>query len=189
MSATKAQIIRAIGGYHEAIIGEVERRCEDLCRELIWSAIKYRKTAFDAHDFTGNLLNSIVVCLYKEQKPLSAWYAEDVNMPKPIRAEMTYRTKRKNAKRPVTVYFNPDYSGSVTAFTPLLITDESWGIDDAKNFFRSFTPKGKNLFDIVVAYTSEYAEYVEMERGTTGILNAYQSAQFDAKMLLRLPRK
>lgn len=189
MSATKAQIVKAVGDYREKIIAEVQERCEGFCEQLVYAAIKNRKIAFGAHDFTGNLLNSIVVCLYKERKPLSAWYAADTHLPKVKRAEMTYRTSRKNGKKPVTVYFNPDYSGDVTAFTPLLITDESWGIEDAKNFFNSYTPKGKNVFDIVVAYTSEYAEYIEIERGTTGILSARQEAELDSKTFLRLPRK
>ena len=187
MSATKAQILRAIDDYREKIIAEVQKRCEGFCEQLVYAAIKNRKIAFDAHDFTGNLLNSIVVCLYRERQPLTAWYAADTQIPKAIQVEMSYKMNKKLKNK--TYYFKKDYSGNVSSYQPELVTDESWGVDDAKNFFRSFTPKGKNLFDIVVAYTSEYAEFVEMQRGTTGILNAYQDARLESKMFLRLPQK
>lgn len=183
MSATKAQILKAIDDYREKIIAEVEKRCRNYCENLIWWAIRYRKTAFGAHDFTGNLLNSIVVCLYKNRQPLTAFFAAG-KVPKAIQVKMS--TDGRGRKR---YYFQPDYSGENTGFRADKATDEGWGENDARIFFNSFTPKGKNQFDIVVAYPVEYAEWIEELRGTTGILNTYTEAQRVGVTLLRLPQK
>lgn len=183
MSATKAQILRAIDDYREKIIAEVEKRCRNYCENLIWWAIRYRKTAFDAHDFTGNLLNSIVVCLYKNRQPLTAFFAAG-KIPKAISVKMS--ANNRGRKR---YYFQPDYSGEFTGFRADVETDKGWGENDARIFFNSFMPKGKNLFDIVVAYPVEYAEWIEELRGTTGILNTYTEAQRVGVTLLRLPQK
>ncbi len=184
MSATKAQISRAIADYHKEIINEVEKRCKTYCNNLIWWAIRYRKTAFDAHDFTGNLLNSIVVCLYKKREPQTAFYAAEKGIPKAISAKMS-RDKRGRKR----YHFDPDYSGAVSDFRADVETDRGWGENDARIFFNSFRPNGNNIFDIVVAYPVEYAEWVEEQRGTTGILNAYAEAQNVGMVLLQLPRK
>ncbi len=184
MSATKAQILKAIGDYREKIIAEVEKRCRDYCEDLCWSAINSRKSAPDAHDFTGNLLGSIVVGLYKEREPVVAYYSAEQNIAKAIQVKMS-----ANAKYKKKYTFNPDYTGVPSVFKADVRTDKGWGEDDARQFFQWYRPQGKNLFDIVVAYTTEYADWVEMERETTGILNTYDHAGKVGMVLLRLPRK
>lgn len=182
MSATKAQILRAIDGYKEAIFADVERRCEDYCEELVWSAVKYRMTAPNSHNFTGNLLNSIVVCLYKNRVPKAAWFAADRFVQSATHKKMTYPRKYFFSK-------NADYDGQKSFCAPNIDTDQGWGKNDAVAFFRSYKPKGKNLFDIVVAYPTEYAEWVEIHRGTVGVLNAYSDAKMTGTTFLRLPQK
>ena len=183
MSATNRHILEAIDDYRKKIIDEVERRCRDYCEELCWSAIKYRRANEEAHDFTGNLINSIVVCLYKERKPLVAYYASEQFIPKAIQVKMS-----ANAKYRKRYFFNPDYSGSMSEFRAEVRTDKGWGEDDARQFFQWHRPPGKNLFDIVVAYPVEYADFIESERGTTGIVNTYTHAEQVGVLFLKLQR-
>lgn len=166
MSATNAQIIRSgIAKYRTDILDEVEKRCRRFCSNMCVEAIRARLTADGAHNFTGNLINSIVVCLYREREPVIAYYAAQY-APEAIQVKMKAR-KRKS------YHFNPDYDGEKSHYLPTIQTNGGWGVDDARTFFQEYTPQGKNLFDIVVAYPVEYANWVEMNRGTTGILRAY----------------
>lgn len=185
MSATKAQILRAIDGYKEAILADVERRCEDYCEELVWSAINFRRRTSDAHDFTGNLLGSIVVGLYKNRQPVAAFYSAEKGIAKAIQPKMSSTKKGRRRK----YFYDPDYSGSTSVFRAEIKTNEGWGEEDARKFFQSYRPTGKNIFDIVVAYTVEYAKWIEMERMTTGIFATYQNAKSVGTTILRLPQK
>ena len=182
MSATK-HIMDAIDDYRKKIIDEVEKRCRDYCEDLCWSAIRYRRENPEAHDFTGNLLTSIVVCLYKNREPLTAYYASEQFIPKAIQVKMSANNKYR--KR---YFFNPDYSGTTSMFRAEIKTDRGWGENDARLFFNSFRPKGRNLFDIVVAYPVEYANFIEEERSTTGIIDTYTHAEKVGVALLRLER-
>ena len=48
------------------------------------------------------------------------------------------------------------------------------GAYDARMFFASYKPDGNNMFDIVVAYPVEYAEFIEIQRGTAGFMQTLQ---------------
>ena len=187
MSGTNAEIVRkAIAKYRSDIFDEVEKRCRKLCTDLCQEAIKDRKNAPGAHDFTGNLITSIVVCLYKNGSALDAWYASMYEK-KAIQIKMRYRPKRRH------YHFKVDYSGehNTVYLPPDNGPDVSgrYGVDDAKEFFRSYRPRGKNLFDIIVAYPVEYAEWVEQHRATTGILQAYAHAEEVGVTYLMLKRR
>lgn len=187
MAGTNTTIVReAIAGYRTKIFNEVESRCRKFCTELCQEAIKDRLNAPGAHDFTGNLITSIVVCLYKNGMAVDAWYAS-MYLKKAIRIKMRHRPTKKR------YYFVEDYSGEKgSTYTP---PDDSpqvtgrFGVDDAKEFFQSYQPKGRNLFDIVVAYPVEYADWVESHRATTGILQTYAYAERVGVTYLKLPRK
>lgn len=183
MSATNKHILDAIDQYRVNIINEIEGRCRDYCQDLCWSAIRYRRENPEAHDFTGNLLSSIVVCLYKERKPLVAYYASEQFIPKAIQVKMSANNKYR--KR---YFFNPDYSGETSMFRAEVKTDKGWGEEDARQFFQWYRPKGRNLFDIVVAYPVEYANFIEEERSTTGIIDTYTHAEKVSVFWLRLHR-
>ena len=182
MPVTNRQIVHeAIAGYKTAIFDEVENRCRKFCTDLCQDAINARKNAPGAHNFTGNLINSIVVCLYRNREPINAYYAAQY-VPKAIQVKMRQRT-RKHYR------FNPDYDGDKSHYLPTVQTNGGWGEDDARHFFQDYVPKGKNLFDIVVAYPVEYGNWVEAQRSTTGILQAYAHAKAVGVTYLKLIRK
>lgn len=172
---------KAISDYHKAILDEVEERCKRLCNALCEVAIekRYKGDTGAPHNFTGNLLNSIVVCLYRQQKPVYACYAAD-KVAKAIQVKMTARKK--------PYWFKQDYDGGPSQYTATIETNQGWGEDDAREFFAGFRPSGNNSFDIVVAYPVEYAEYVDALRGTVGILKTYTTAQTIGSVYLMLPK-
>ena len=107
-----------------------------------------------------------------------AWYAAD-RVPEAIRPKMKQRKRKR-------VFFRPDYDGENSAYLPTVDTNGGWGVDDAQDFFENYTPKGKNLFDIVIAYPVEYANWIEQNRATTGILNSYLFAKRTGIQFLQL---
>lgn len=182
MSATNTTIVHnALSAYRQKIFDEVEIRCRKFCTDMCQEAIRARKTADGAHNFTGNLINSIVVCLYRDKEPINAYYAAQY-VPKAIQVKMRER-KRKRYR------FSPDYEGDKSHYLPEVQTNGGWGEDDARHFFQDYVPAGKNLFDIVVAYPVEYGEWVEMKRSTTGIMQTYSYAGQVGVTYLRLVRK
>lgn len=182
MPGTNRQIVQqALAEYKIAIFDEVEKRCRKFCTDLCQEAINARQNADGAHNFTGNLLNSIVVCLYRNKEPINAYYAAHY-VPKAIQVKMRYR-KRKRYR------FSHDYDGDSSVYLPTVQTNGGWGEDDARRFFQDYVPQGKNLFDIVVAYPVEYGNWVEQKRGTTGILRSYAHAEAVGVTYLKLEKK
>lgn len=179
MARNKAVITKAVENYkNQVIIPTMEAELKKWCSHILDAAIMARQRNTRAHNFTGNLLNSIVVCLYKNRKPVMAWYAHD-RVPEAIMPKMKKRLRKR-------IFFKRDYDGEESAYLPTVETNGGWGRDDAQEFFESYKPKGNNLFDIVVAYTVEYANWVQMERGTAGILNTYAYAERTGKTFLKL---
>lgn len=150
----------------EKQIREVGRRRVELwCHELVQAAIKMRLEDPKAHNFTGNLLNSIVVCLFENGSPYKAFYAaDDGRVKSAIMPKMTARS------RPYSFGKTGDYEGRPSHYTATVETNSGWGLDDAKEFFASFKPGGRDMFNIVVAYPVEYADWVQSQRNTTGFL-------------------
>lgn len=181
MSATNTIVHNALADYRRKIFDEVEIRCRKFCTDLCQEAIRARKGAEGAHNFTGNFINSIVVCLYRDKEPINAYYAAQY-VPKAIQVKMRARKKRR-------YHFNPDYEGGDSRYLPEVQTNGGWGEDDARNFFQHYTPAGKNLFDIVVAYPVEYGKWIEMKRSTTGIMQTYAHAEQVGVTYLKLVRK
>lgn len=178
-------IHRMTADYNKKILEDVEQRCRKFCEALCINAIQERKNAPGAHDFTGNLITSIVVCLYKNGSPLDAWYAADREK-RAIRIKMRPRPDKK------PYFFPVDYSGKERTFytvpddSPQI--DKPYGVNDAKAFFQNYRPKGNNLFDIVVAYPVEYAGWVEQHRATTGIVQSFSFAKRVSVEYLKLEK-
>jgi hypothetical protein len=173
-------IDNAFKDFEKNILDTTEQELKRYCWQILDAAIKAREHFPGAHDFTGNLLNSIVVCLYKRRNPVIAYFSSSL-VPEAIRPKM--RILRSSEKR---YGFNPDYSGDYSIYKPTVPTNGGWGRDDAENFFETFVPDGNNLFDIVVAYTVEYADWVNQQRGTTGILETEKYARRAGMKLLQL---
>ena len=188
MSATNRTIVRnAIEDYKKKIREEIKNRCIRFCEHLCQEAIKERAHNSRAHDFTGHLINSIVVCLYQNGKPEYAAYAAKY-VPEAIKVKMRLRPSKSGIGYK-QYRFKVDYEGERSSYTPTIDTNGGWGVDDAREFFWSYRPKSGNLFEIVVAYPVEYANWIERERSTTGILRTYAHAEQVGVTYLQLKRK
>lgn len=186
MAGNNATIAKAaIAQYKQYMLTEIEKGCRRLCANLCLQAIQERKDAPGAHDFTGNLITSIVVCMYKDGVPQDAWYAAQYEK-KAIRIKMRQRPVKKS------YFFKTDYSGeNNTRYTPPKsspIVNGRYGVDDAKEFFRSYRTSRRKKYAIVIAYPVEYAEWVERHRATTGFLQTYAWADNVALEYLKLDR-
>lgn len=179
MARNKATIQKAVENYkNQVIIPTMEAELKKWCSHILDAAIMARQRNPKAHNFTGNLLNSIVVCLYKNRQPVMAWYAHD-RVPEAIMPKMRKRLRKR-------IFFKRDYDGEESAYLPTVETNGGWGYEDAQEFFETYTPKGNYLFDIVVAYPVEYGEWVQMQRATTGILNVWSFAERTGRTFMRL---
>lgn len=165
-------IKQAFDSFENQIIRTTRMRLFRWCRSILEAAVIAREKNPEAHDFTGNLLNSIVVCLYEKGEPYEPFFASDLGIAPAIRPKM--RILRSKEKR---YAFKPDYSGSFSVYKPTIDTNGGWGRTDAENFFASYKPQGNNMFDIVVAYTVEYASWVDQQRKTSGILETKKFAE------------
>lgn len=165
--------------YKEVIIPRVEKKIAYTAQKLVEKAFKYREEAPEKHDFTGNLLNSIVVCTYKKDSPVAVYYVAD-QAPKATRVKMTKRDK--------PYHFDSDYSKTESTYIADIETNKGLGIDDAKEFFATFNPNTHAEYAIVVAYPTEYADFVERFRRTTGFAWEYTYAKRFAAHLLLLPK-
>ena len=163
------QAHKAIEQHWKNILDNVEKKCRTYCSNLCLEAVKQRQQMPGSHNFTGNLLNSIVVCLYRDNKPVAAYYAAQYAA-EAIQVKMRMRKSRR-------YFFNPDYEGEKSAYLPTIQTNGGWGVDDARKFFQEYRPGSGNVFDIVVVYPVEYATWIEYKRGTTGIVNTRQYAE------------
>ena len=165
--------------FEERILNKATETLSQWCRDILDDAIKYRESNPMAHNFTGNLLNSIVACLYRERKPVVAYFSSSM-----VTAALYPKMSARSSRRYV---FNPDYDGkSNSKYLPTIKTNRGWGKDDAEKFFNRYKPRGANLFDIVVAYTVEYADFIEQQRGTSGILQTYSDAKHMGMTLLKV---
>ena len=162
----------------EELMKKIEVNVYQLGYDLLRRAISFRWNHPDAHNITGNLLNSIIVGLYREGKPLYAYYSGNA-VHRAKYKKMSYRTKRP-------YHFYVDYQGDEAWYLPEVFTNKGWGFDDALNFFAKWKPKNKKGFEIVVAYTTEYANFVENERSTTGILETRRFVENTAVSFLKL---
>lgn len=155
---------------HNEILNKIEVSVFKYGYNLLERAIHYRNRIPDAHDFTGNFLNSIVVSIYRNNEPRIAYYPQDLNIKKAMYKKMSYRKKK-------SYRFSPDYQGSYSRYKPEEVTNKGWGIDDAMNFVARYRPNSGSAFDIVVCYPVEYANFIEEERKTTGITSTYLYAK------------
>lgn len=171
------QVEHSLQEYHDSIINDhVSVRVLRFAENLVKEAVENRFGEPGAHNFTGNLITSICSCVYKNKQPLWAFFASDY-IRKPVRMKMT--TGR-------SYYFKQDYDGEESDYEPEIETDEGWGPEDAKEFFREVKPTSDAVFAIIVAYPVEYATFVESSRHTAGFANTYFYAMKNGWKMLQL---
>ena len=151
----------------------IYEKLKDFCKNLLLDAVvRNRMGNPNAHQFTGNLINSIVVILFrKDTATIDNFFAYD-DLKNPVRREMSARTARGTARKNA-IHFRPDWQGTPhSKYVPEVVTDESTGPQDAVSFASSWSPVTGKDFEICVAYTSEYAGWVEMYHQSTGFMNS-----------------
>ena len=177
MTGNRAVIDKAFKGFEKQILSQTEERLKSWCYDLMVLAYKNRLSNPRAHDFTGNLINSIMVGLYRKGNPTYVCIVGDRGVVKaPITGKMRVRASQLGYSAKM-YRFKKDWSGRKSAYVPTVNTDGGNGVRDASEFFRSYRPSGRNAFDVVVAYPVEYASWVEQERQTTGYLQTLADAK------------
>ena len=182
MAGTNETVINnAFKRYKEYIMRCAREELNIWCHDLVRAAVERRLGDPRAHNFTGNLLNSIAVCLYENGQPQRAWYSSETGG---VRSAIM--GKMSPTKKKVYYFRGGDYDGKESFYRPTVETNGGYGADDARRFFQGYTPEGKNLFDIVVAYTVEYADFVQQQRNTTGILETHGYARHTGMSFMQI---
>lgn len=182
MSGINLKVIdKAFKGYAEHMDKVIFNALDNWCREILRKAIfdRINPEPLGGHNFTGNLINSICVVMYrKSMNQKATYFADQAGLKPAIRRELTALNTR-GRRRQYRIRFTTgsrfggrDWSGKHSYLNPenLIPTDESFGIMDAKHFAAMWSPDIDRDFVICVAYTSEYANFVEQQRQTTGFL-------------------
>lgn len=173
-----SRVIRAAFKKWEKEIEEVaQKEIENFAQNLIYEAIKQRQQNPEKHDFTGNLLNSIVAAVYYKKDLKKAFFSGETGIRQPRYYEMTASHGR--------YHFKIDYEGKESNYVPDIETLRRRGIEDAYEFISTYRPDTSG-FVIVVAYTTDYASWVEQERQTTGFVNTSQYAKNVAMKMFEL---
>ena len=175
MAGVNIKIVdKAFKGFAQHIDKVTYNALDKWCVEILRKAVYERLHPMGGHNFTGNLINSICVLLYRKSTgTVTTYYAFDkAGLKLPIRRELSGLNARRR-QRKNRISFHPDWSGENSKLkgSGLIATDQSWGQNDAVQFAKSWIPRHADTdFVICVAYTAEYASFVELERNTTGIL-------------------
>lgn len=177
MNDNSKVIRQAFKEFAKQIDNEVQRETELLAQNLVYYAVKQRESTPGKHDFTGNLLNSIVSAVYKDKSLTKAYFSGETGIKAPRYYEMTASHGR--------YHFKVDYEGVTSNYTPDIETLRRKGLDDAYEFVSTYTPQ-INGFVIVVAYTTDYADFVEQQRKTTGFLSTFKYANKVATQMFQL---
>lgn len=176
MGQSNADILRlGIERQMEAKYDEMELKLKKHCDDICERAVDFRLSEPNAHDFTGNLLNSIVVALYRRGKLAQATFSASM-VPGEIAPKMTTGK---------FYHWKPDYQGDERSFQADVKTDEGYGKYDAQSFVVYYKADPKLVFEIVCAYTTEYATWVEQQRNTTGFLNTVQFMEISTPKVIQ----
>lgn len=157
-SALSQSLIGILESKEQQFLDELEKTLIFVCEDLMASAVDFRLNAPGAHNFTGNLINSIVVNLYRDGKLVKQTTPNDVGVLRPPIQQMMSSPKK--------YFFKNDWSGEKSKFFPQVTVEKG---KVGRQDFRYRSSK-RNIFEILVVYTAPYAEWVEMERQTTGFV-------------------
>ena len=172
-------ISQAFKDFKKKIDHEVQRETELLAQNLVYRAMQEREKNPQKHDFTGNLLSSIVSAVYRDKSLTKAFFSGESGIRQPRYYEMTASHGR--------YHFKVDYEGKTSNFVPEIETLRRKGIDDAYEFVSTYTPDLSG-YVIVLAYTTDYADFVEQQRKTTGFLSTFRYADRVATKLFPIKK-
>lgn len=170
----KQIVERAFQDFKDYVIEpKMERYLRLYCDKMIRLAIDARWNPFEkGHNYTGNLINSIVIVLVRRRDNARVpYYAADYLNKPAIARKMSARTT-KGGKTKNWVKFNPDWEGgNWSKYKPEVETNRGYGVTDAQNFAMQYMPTLQADYVVCLAYTTEYANWVEQQRKTTGYLD------------------
>lgn len=184
MAGSNTTIVRnAFKEFKKTIEAECLSNIELYAQNIVIKAVEFRMKEPGAHNFTGNLLNSIVAAVYYNKEFKKAFFSSETGIKQPRYYEMT--ASHNGTGR---YHFKIDYSGQESNYTATVDTYRRKGMDDAIEFLSVYQPD-MNGYLVVVAYTVDYANFVEIERSTTGYLNTMKYAQKAGMRFFQLPSK
>lgn len=175
----KKAISEAFTEFKKQIDHEILKELELFAQNLVVKAMEFREKNPQKHDFTGNLLNSIVAAVYRNKNFEKAFFSGESGIRKPRYYEMT--ASHGN------YHFKIDYEGKTSNYKPTIETLRTKGLDDAYEFISTYSPD-INGYVLVVAYTTDYAEWVENQRATTGFLASKKYAEKYATQLFPIKK-
>ena len=171
MSASNETILRtALRNFRKQKLDELEKKLSKYADELLNQAVMFRfeRTSGSpaAHNFTGNLVSSICVGLWREGNMVHCSIAGQKNQ---VAWVKRWHNKMTGPDR--WYKFKYDYdTDKNTMYHATIVTDEGFGRYDAQKFLETHQPAARDTFHLAVAYTTEYAAWVEAKRHTTGYL-------------------
>lgn len=168
--SNEAIMRRALKEFREKKLNELERKMRKYADDLLNQAVMFRYSRVNgspaAHNFTGNLISSICVGLWREGNMVYCAIAGQKNQ---VAWVKRWHNKMTGPDR--WYKFKWDYDTAPnTMYHATVITDQGFGRYDAQKFLASHQPAHRDTFHLVVAYTTEYAAWVEAKRHTTGYL-------------------
>lgn len=194
MSANNEAILRqGLLEFRKQQYDLLEKKLVKYCGRLLNEAIDARLEASYAgkgHNFTGNLINSIVVGLFREGNLVMFVLPDATEVGRPIMKKMSYpfkyyfsevHKKSRGGRRSLGLDWDQTHPSSF--YSPELKTNLLYGNTDAKLFIRGYQADKNAVFQIVVGYTTEYASFVETKRGTTGYLKMVEWVNMNTEML------
>lgn len=164
----------------EKLRKQLRERVEKYAGHLYKKAVDSRLSAKGAHDFTGNLLASIIVIVCEDATPYKQY---DLNHPFGRRLR---RPSHPKMSAPGKYHFEEDYENRESNFKAEVKTDKGFGLQDAQKFFDSFRGDSQYMFEVFLAYPVEYAEYVDNYTGTVGFVETKDWGENSGLKILKI---
>lgn len=157
----------------DAIERSVRQKLDGLAKQILERALYYRSqlVALDiGHNYTGNFVNSIGVGIYIYGNFQRGYYASQEIGKAPVMGKMT--TLKSGGPRKYTFVVEagrPDFQGGESSYTAKIKTDmRTVNKGMVEEVLKSIHPRNKNGYSIILAYSVEYAEFIENLRASTG---------------------
>lgn len=190
--SNEAILRRGITEFRKQQYDLLEKKLAGYCGRLLNEAVEARLDASisgKGHNFTGNLINSIVVGLFREGNLVLFVTPSDAGqeIERPIRKKMTYPFKYYFSENTKKSKYGLDWDQTHPSsyYEPEIKTNLSYGNADASRFIRAYPADKNAIFQIVVGYTTEYASFVESKRGTTGYLRMVEWAKMNTEQAIQ----